>query len=227
VIDRKTALACSALIALMLGLAVWRILTLDHLTTLAVHDGAPLPALLLFVFPACSALVVGALGWTGLFVRTDAAKLRPWHRWGKFLSISYCVGMLLLQGVVIVGSLGLDMPLDLSALARSLGLLMALMALLAINQMPKLPWFERRFQPGGNLGPIYGPRYMRTLSKVTVAFMIATIAYGFIVPQTTGWRSAAYILVATALLVVWSIAWRWHLGRKWKIEQLGGPGAKP
>jgi hypothetical protein len=145
--------------------------------------------------------------------------VRPWRKWGKFLSIGYCGGMLLLQGVVIVRNLGFDTPLDFSAIARGLGLLLAIMSLLAINQMPKLPWFERRFAPGGDLGPIYGPRYMRTQSRILVVFMIAVIAYSFSVTPTMGWRSAPYILLATALFVVWSIAWRRHLGRKWKLER--------
>jgi len=224
VIDRRTALVCAALIALMLGLAVWRIITLDDWTTLVVQNAAPLPALLLFAFPASSALVVGALGWTSLLARADAAKVRPWRRWGKFLSISYCLGLLLLQGVLIMGSLGLDTPLDLSAIARGLGLALAIMALLAINQMPKLPWFERRFELGGDLGPVYGPRYMRTVSRILVVFMIAVIAYSLAAPPAMAGRLAVYVLLAAALLVVWSIAWRCHLGRKWRLEQRG---AKP
>jgi hypothetical protein len=227
VIDRKTALACAALVALMLVAAVWRIITLDDGTTLAVHNGASLPSLLLFVFPASSALVVGALYWDGRGARADDAKVQPWRKWGKFLSIGYCGGLLLLQGVLVVRSLGLDTPLDFSAIGRSLGLLLAIMSILAIDQMPKLPWFERRFAPGGDLGPIYGPRFMRTQSRILVVFMIAVIAYSFALPPTTGWRSAPYILLATALLVVWSIAWRRHLGRKWKLEQSAGRWAKP
>ena len=62
-IDRKTALACAALVALMLVAAVWRILTLDGWTILGVQNETPQSSLLLFVFPAASALVVGALYW--------------------------------------------------------------------------------------------------------------------------------------------------------------------
>lgn len=218
-IDRKTAFACAALIALMLVAAVWRIITLDGWTILGVQNETPQSSLLLLVFPAASALVLGALYWDGRGERADDAKVQPWRKWGKFLSIGYCGGMLLLQGVLIVRNLGFDTPLDLSAIARSLGLVLAIMSLLAINQMPKLPWFERRFAPGGDLGPIYGPRYMRTQSRILVVFMIAVIACSFAVTPTMGWRSAPYILLATALLVVWSIAWRRHLGRKWKLEQ--------
>ncbi len=218
-IDRKTALVCAALIALMLVAAVWRIITLAGWTILGVQNETPQSSLLLFVFPAASALVVGALYWDGRGATTDDAKVQPWRKWGKFLSIGYCGGMLLLQGLLIARNLGFDTPLDFSAIARSLGLLLAVMSLLAINQMPKLPWFERRFAPGGDLGPIYGPRYMRTQSRILVVFMIAVIAYSFAVPPTMGWRSAPYILLATALLVVWSIAWRRHLGRKWKLER--------
>jgi len=218
-IDRKTALASAALIALMLVAAVWRTLTLDDGTTLAVQNGASLPSPLLFVFPASSALVVGALYWDGRGARADDAKVRPWRKWGRFLSITYCSGLLLLQCVLIVGSLGMDMPLDLSVIGRTLGVLLAILCLLAINQMPKLPWFEPRFAPGGDLGPIYGPRYMRAQARIVVVVMIAVIAYSLAAPPTMRWHSAPYILLATALLVVWSIAWRCHLGRKWKRER--------
>jgi hypothetical protein len=221
VIDRKTALVCAALIALMLVLAVWQIAMLDDWTTLAVQRGASLPSLFLFVFPAASALVVGALYWSGPDAKTNDAKLQPWRKWGKFLSISYCGGLLLLQGVLVVRSGGVDvLPLDLSAISRMLAVLLSIMSLLAINQMPKLPWFDSRFALGGDLGPIYGPRYMRTLSRALVGFMIVVIAYNLAAPTTMAWRSVPYILLATALFVVWSIAWRVHLGRKWKLEQL-------
>jgi hypothetical protein len=226
-IDRKTALASAALIALMLAAAAWRIDMLDDWTLLPVQNGAPLPSLLLFLFPACSALVVGAMYWDGLGARADDAKLQPWRKWGKSLSIGYCGGLLLLQGVLIVGSLDRYIPLDLSAIGRSLGLLLAIMSLLAIDRMPKLPWFEGRFAPGGDLGPIYGPRYMRTQAKILVVFMIAVIACSLAAPSTMGWRSAAYILLATALLALWSIACRLHLGRKWRLEQSTARGVKP
>jgi hypothetical protein len=220
VIDRKTALVCAALIALMLMAAVWQIAMLDDWTTLAVHKGASLPSLFLFVFPAASALVVGALYWSGRGATANDAKLQPWRKWGKFLSISYCGGLLLLQGVLVVRSRGVDvLPLDLSAVSRTLAVLMSIMSLLAINQMPKLPWFDSRFTLGGDLGPIYGPRYLRTQSRALVAFMIVVIAYNLAAPPTMGWRAVPYILLATALFVVWSIAWRFHLGRKWKLEQ--------
>ncbi|MBV8190129.1 MAG: hypothetical protein JOY64_25940 [Alphaproteobacteria bacterium] len=218
-IDRKTGLACSALIAPMLVLAVWRILTLDDWTTLALPNGSPLPALILLLFPACSALVVGALHWDSRGARADSARIRPWCNWAKSLSIGYCGGLLLLQGVLIIRSLDLDVALDFSAIGRALGIVLAILALLSINQMPKLPWFEPRFAPGGDLGPIYGPRYLRTQSRITVAVMLAVIAYSLAVPPTIAWRSVPYILLATACLVLWSIAWRVHLGRKWKLER--------
>jgi hypothetical protein len=219
VIDQKTAFACAALIALMLVAAVWRTAMLDDWATLAIQNEGPLSSLLLFAFPASSALVVGALYWESRRARADDAKVQPWRKWGKSLSISYCGGLLLLQGVLILQSLGLD----LSAIGRAGGILLAIMCLLAINQMPKLPWIERKFAPGGDLGPIYGPRYMRTQSRITVLFMIAVIAYSLAAPATMGWRLAPYILLATALLIVWSIVCRLHLGRKWKLEQLAAP----
>jgi hypothetical protein len=224
VIDRKTALASAALIALMLVAAVWRIVMLDDWAVLAVQNETPLPSLLLFLFPACSALLVGALYFDGRGARDDI-KVKAWRKWAGSLSINYCGGMLSLQGVLIVRSFGLDLPFDLSPIGRTGGILLAIMSLLAINQMPKLPWFERGFAPGGSLGPICGPRYMRTLSRSLVVFMIAVIAFSLTAPPIMTWRSAPYILFATALLIVWSIAWHFHLGRKSKAEQLGTRGS--
>ena len=210
---------CAGLISLMLVAAVWRMVTLEDWTTLMIQKGARLPSLLLLAFPACSALVVGALYWESHGAKVVEAKLEPWRQWSKSLSVSYCGGLLVLQGVLIVLSFGLDRFSDLSTIARSTALLLAIMSLLAINQMPKLPWFERRIAPGGELGPIYGPRYMRSQSRILVVFMLAVIAYSLAAPTSMGWRSAAYILLATALLVVWSIALRVHLGHKWQLEQ--------
>jgi hypothetical protein len=203
----------------MLMLAAWRLIRQDPWTTLTTPNGASYPSLLLFVFPLCSALVVGSLYWGSRGARAEDAKIQPWRKWGKSLAINYCGGLLLLEGLLFLRSLGLDISVDLSAIGRTLGVLLAIMCLLAINQMPKLPWFERRFSPGGNLGPIYGPRYMRTQSTILVAFMISVIAFDVTAPPPVTWRSAPYIPLGTAFLVVWSIAWRCHLGRRWRLEQ--------
>jgi hypothetical protein len=223
VIDRNSALVPAALIALMLAAATWRIIMLDEWTILTIHNEGPLPSLLLFFLPACSALVVGAMYWEGRGARAGEGRLQPWREWGKSLSITYCGGLLLLQGVVIVRSLGLELPIDLSLIGRAGGIVLAIMCLLAVNQMPKLPWFERRIAPGGDLGPIYGPRYMRIQSRILVVFMTVVIAYSLAAPPTMAWRSAIHILLAASLVLVWSITWRLHLGRKWKLERLQTP----
>jgi hypothetical protein len=217
VIDRRTALVCAALIALMLVVAAWRIITLDDWTSLAIEH--PLPALMLFAFPAASALVVAGLYWNGRGTVADEAKAQPWRKWGASLSIGYCGGLLLLQILAIARTLDLDIPLDLSALARAGGIVLSLMSLLAINRMPKLPWFERAAGPGGELGPVYGPRYVRLQSRVVVIFMIAVITWSLSAPPPMALRSVPYILLASALLVVWSLLTRRHLSRKWQLER--------
>jgi len=226
-IDRKTALACAALIALMLVAAVGRIITLEDWTALVVRNRGAVPSLLLFVFPVCSALVAGDLYWNRFRAKADAAKLQPWYKWGKFLAVSYCAGMLLLEGLLVVLSYAVDIPGYLWAIYRTAGVLMAIMSLLAINQMPKLPYFERRLSLGGDLGPIYGPRYIRATSRILVVFMIAAIACSLGTMVGNGWQFALLILLAAAIFVAWSIVWRRHLGRKWQLEQLAQHGAKP
>jgi hypothetical protein len=221
VIDRKTALLCTALIVLMLVMAVWRISTLEH-WTIEFQNGAAiaLPSLRPLVFPACSAFVVGVMYLAGLRRQADAAKFEPWHKWGAFVSIGYCACLLLTQVVVIIGSLKPDLHLQPSMINRTLGILIAIMSLLAFNQIPKLPYFERRFAPGGDLGPIYGPRYMRTLARILTLFMIAMIVYFLAAPPGMAWRSTLLFFLATAFFMACSIAWRLHLGRKWKRQQL-------
>jgi hypothetical protein len=224
-IDRKTALACAALIALMLMAAGWRIGMLNDWTTLPISNAATLPSLALLFLPACAALVTGAFYWETFGAKTtDDTKLRPWREWGGFVAIPYCATLLLLQGAVIAASLGIDMPLSLADVSRASSILMPILSIAAINQMPKLPWFERRFSPGGDLGPIYGPRYMRIQSRILVAFVLATTAFNLTAPPSMGWRTAVYTLLATALLVVQAIVWRRHLGHKWKLEQMATGG---
>jgi hypothetical protein len=223
-IDRRTALLCTVLIALMLAAAVWRIAMLDDWSTFAIQYGRSathlrVSWLLLFLFPAASALMLGSLSWRVRTAGVDAAKIRPWRQWAAFLLIPYCLGMLSLQGLLVVKSLGADAPFDVSAIGRIVAIVMVAIALAAINQMPKLPWLERRFAPGGRLGPIYGPRYVRTMSKMGILFLVTAIAWKLAMTPIMGWRSSIYVAVAAALVLAWSIAWRWHLGRKWRLEQ--------
>jgi hypothetical protein len=217
VIDRKTVLLCAALIVVMLVLAVWRISTLEH-WTIEFQNGAAvtLPSPRPLIFPACSAFFVGVMYWKGLRARADAAKIEPWRKWGAFVSISYCGVLLLTQVVLIIRSLEPDPPLDLSAIHRTAGVMISIMLLLGFNQVPKLPYFERGFAPGGDLGPIYGPRYVRIQSRIMLVFSIAMIAFFLAAAPSMAWT----LFIATPFLMVWSIAWRLHLGRKWKRQQL-------
>jgi hypothetical protein len=216
-IDRKTALLCAVLIVLMFVMAVWRISTLEH-WTISGENGATVPSLFLLIFPACSAFFVGALYWSGLRARADAAKLEPWRKWGTFFSISYCGGMLSVQVVGIIKSLHVFLPLHLWVIGRTLSVMMVIMCLLAINQAPKLPYVERRLIAGWYLGPIYGRRYIRTVARVTTLFMIGAIAY-LLIPTSGGPRSTSLLFLATACLMAWVITWRIHLARKWKRQQ--------
>jgi hypothetical protein len=220
-IDRKTALICAVLIGLMLASAVWRITVPYDWAFRAVQNRTPLLPLPLplFVFPAASALFVGCLYWSSFRARADTGKVQPWYRWGKLFSLGYCGCVLLLQGVLVAQSLGLNAPLPLPVVGRAVSVLLMIISLLAINQMPKLPYFERRFSPGGDLGPIYGPRYMRTVSRFLIIFVIVVFAFSFAVTPTVGRRVALIILLAAALLAVCGIVWRRHLGRKWSLEQ--------
>jgi hypothetical protein len=173
VIDRRTALICVTLIAMMLAAAVW--IMLEGWTVLAVQHRAIL-SWLLFFFPTASAFVVGRLYWSSPRTSADVPRAQRWRTWAAFISISYCALLLLLQATVIVMSI-LGMHLYLWTIYRALGVLLGVMIIMAFNQMPKLPYFERRLAPGGDLGPIYGPRYVRIHSKIGIVVGVAVIAF--------------------------------------------------
>ena len=225
-IDRRTALICGALIALMLAGAMLRIIVAHDWMAQPVRSGEPLPSL--YIFPACSAFVVGVLYCQLHRVRADIARTQPWRRWGALVSISYCAVLLLAQALIIITSLDPGTHLHLRAIYRAVFVLIGIIGLLAVNQLPKLPYFERRFAPGGDLGPIYGPRFMRTQSRLLFLFMIALIAYWLALPPNAGWHPTLYVLLATVCLFAQAITWRRYLGRKWNHQQAphreGRPG---
>jgi hypothetical protein len=216
-IDRKTALICAGLVALMFAAAFWRITSSEAWPAQMAWTRTLLPSVKLFVFPAASALFTSSLYWNWSFrASADNPKFAPWQRWARWASISFCVGFSLMQGVLVAQSLALHPPF---AIDRIFAVLVMIVALLALNQMPKLPWFERRFSLGGELGPVYGPRFIRILSKALIVFLIAGFAFAFTAPAPLAQRSFPYILGATALFLLCSIAWRIRLGRKWRLER--------
>jgi hypothetical protein len=215
VIDRRTLLICVTLIALMIAGAAWRMIMLEDPTVL--RHGAAAAFRLLFVFPAASALVVGVLYWRR---PANAAKAQRWRTLAAFVSISYCAILLLLQAVLIAMSLDLGMQLHLWAIYRTLGVLLAIMIAVAANQVPKLPYIERRFVFGGDLGPVYGPRFIRVQSRIAVTYAIGVVAFILAATPGMGWHPGLFIILAVAFQLVGSTAWRSHLSRKWKLEQL-------
>jgi len=224
-IDRKTALICGAFIALMFAAAFWRITSPEEWPAQMAWARTLPPSVVLFMFPAFSALLTGKLYRKSFRVGAAHPRFEPWQRWGKRFAISICAGLPLAQGVFIARSLGLYVP---PAIDGTLGVLIMIVTLLAINQIPKLPWFERRFSPGSELGPVYGPRFIRIMSKTLVVYMIAmfaaAFAFQFAAPATLAQRwGLPTILGATALFLLlfllWSIVWQIRLGRKWRLER--------
>jgi hypothetical protein len=132
----------------------------------------------------------------------------------------------MLQATIIVMSI-LGMHLYFWTIYRALGVLLGVMIIVAFNQMPKLPYIERRLMPGGDFGPIYGPRYVRIKSRIDIVFVAAVIVFILVATPRMDWRPALFIVLGAAFLPVWSIAWRRHLGRKWELEQLAARGSRP
>ena len=86
-----------------------------------------------------------------------------------------------------------------------------------------LPWFERRVFPGGELGPIYGPKYMRIYSRISVAYVVVMTSCIYALPN----HVSLSIVVATAVFLVWTRALQVSYRRKWKLEQSRAPGEDP
>jgi hypothetical protein len=148
-IDRKTALVSTSLIALMLVAAVVRIVVLDDWPRQANLDEA-LRLWQFFTFPFIAAMLVVSLYANGRRAIAVEAKVQPWYEWGRFLSIGVCLCLLAMQGLLVAISLGLQVPV-LALVAAGSAILAAevIIVMQAINQVPKLPWFERRFFPAG------------------------------------------------------------------------------
>jgi hypothetical protein len=83
-----------------------------------------------------------------------------------------------------------------------------------LDQIPKLPWVEGG-PWGGDIGPIYGPRYKRLNAKIGVAHYLAVIASFFALPM----QAWPYIPLTLPLLPVWGMVLRRHYKRKWQLEQ--------
>jgi hypothetical protein len=214
-IDRKTALASAFLIALMLVAAVVRVVLLDGWPILTNQKAL---LWLMFLWPAVGALLVAGLYEMGRRTIAADAKLKPWYDWGNRLSIAVCAGLLWVQGLLILQSLGLEVPALGSAAGYATAAAIAITALLSINQMPKLPWFENKMYPAGALGPSYGPRYLRVYSRIGVLYWVSIYASIFALPN----HVPLGIIVNTAIYLVWTRAVQLHYGRKWKLEQSEG-----
>jgi hypothetical protein len=214
-IGRRTALVSAFLIALMLVAAVARIVLLDDWPVLANQKAL---LWLMFLWPAVGALFVAGLYEMRRQTIAADAKVKPWYDWGNRLSIAICAGLLWVQGLLILQSLGLEVPALGSTAGYAIPAAMAIMTLLSINQMPKLPWFESKIYPAGELGPSYGPRYMRVHSRIGVLYWVSMYGCLFVLSN----HVPIGIILITAIYLVWTRAVQLHYGRKWKLEQSEG-----
>jgi hypothetical protein len=211
-IDCKTALTCAVLIALMLVAVVARIIFLPD---------RPIPASLLwalFLLPINPVLLVAGLYATGRRA-TAGAQVQPSHDSGKFFAIGGCACVLLIQGLQILQSLSLETPVW---VGHSITIVNWAIVLLTIDQSAKLPWFERRGRRG-ELGPIYGPRYMRANVRIWLGCAVAVMAGFSALPG----QAASYIALALLFPLVCSTALRHHYRGKWKLEQSTTSGMNP
>jgi hypothetical protein len=109
-IDRKTALVCAALIALMLAAAVTRIMILDDWPRQASLSEA-LRIWQFFALPFIAAMLVMSRYANGRQATAVEARIEPCCHWGELLSIDVCLCVLLMQGLQIATSLGPHVPL--------------------------------------------------------------------------------------------------------------------
>jgi hypothetical protein len=167
VINRRTVLICVPLIALMFAVAVWQIVILEDWTLLAA--------------PAVCTFVVGIAYLCDPPESADVATVQRQRRFAAFLSINSCAVMLLGQALLILTHDNHYNENLFMAVYRAFGVLAGIHLLVVGNQIPKVPSVESRSFAlvGGDLGPIYGPKYVqtiRTISMIIVVFGVAVIA---------------------------------------------------
>jgi hypothetical protein len=216
-IDRKTAQMCAALIALMLAAAVARIVLGSPIP--ATQAAALLPQF--FSLPFIAAILVASLYHSGRRAIAIETEVQPRFELGKRLTIGLFACMLLIQGLQIFITLDLQVPAPvLAAVGCAIVLKMVSILLRAINQLPKLRWFEHRGLPAGELGPIYGPRYMRAHARIWIVCLLAAMA-GFLALPMRAWF---YIPLALPLVQLWTMGLLLRYSRKWKLDRSTAPG---
>jgi hypothetical protein len=143
------------------------------------------------------------------------ARVQPWYASGKRLAIGLCACVLLVQGQQILQSLGLQAPVS---AGRAIAIVAVIIGLLTMNEIPKLPWFERRFGAGGELGPIYGPRYLRAYGRIWVMGFMAMMAC-FFVPPADAWGYIPFASLVPAVCVM--VVQRYYRRRLWLDQSTG------
>jgi hypothetical protein len=89
-----------------------------------------------------------------------------------------------------------------------------MIVLRAINQISKLPWIERSFFPAAELGPIYGPRFLRVIARIWVVCFIAAMACLFTLPM----HAWPFIPLALPFVLFWTMALHRRYARRWKLD---------
>jgi hypothetical protein len=221
-IDRKVALESAVLVALMLLAAVARIIFVHDSSIPANQEAALLWQT--FLLPINPALLVVTLYANGrrAIAAGAGAEVQPSYDWGKRLSIGCCAGTLLIQGQLILQSFGLQVPEFAVMVGYATAVAMSILVLMTINHTPKLPWLEGGSLPGGKLGPIYGPRFIRANAKIWLLCFIIVMPCVLGLPR----QAWLYILLAFASAFVWTTALRVHYGRRSKLGQSTAAGVK-
>ncbi|WP_284424113.1 hypothetical protein [Bradyrhizobium sp. SSBR45G] len=215
------------MVALMVLAAVVRVAFI-HGAVLVARQETPL-LWQICLLPIIAALLVLSLYANGRHPPVSAgAKAQPSYELGQRLSIGCCLSLLLIQGLLILTSL--DLPLTpwlglplVHWIGLAVVIAMVALVLQALDQTPKLPWFDRKLYPAGELGPIYGPRYMRARAKIWLLCLVILLPCIYAGPRLA-WLS---VLIAFAIAFVWDMTLQVHYGRRWKIEQSMTPDCKP
>jgi len=147
-IDRKTLWITSALAAIMLAAAVWRIALLPDWMEFPVGNGRTLHhsyfALFLFVPPLWMAFFLGVVEIRRWMARGAAENIRPWKKWHSLVLISGGVLVTAMQFSIIARSLSTGDILNPFAMTRIFTVATGLLMIAAGNRLPKLPWLASR-----------------------------------------------------------------------------------
>jgi len=215
-IDRKALWVTGLMIIAMTTAALWRVSLLadrSHMTLSGPAQTVTVPTLALFISPLCLLFVVAVLIAQKWFVSGPEEAMRPWHRWGRLMLVSYGVILALMQANILGRSFGVGVPLSRPQIARIGFVVTGGLIVVLGNALPKLPWLSARLS-FWRLDPWQWARHRRFMGKITVVMGFGIIVGGALLPLR---------LVAPALICLWLAVFTASIWYRMKLRRDPSP----